>query len=172
MRILVIGILFGEMPLWAADISTAPPQSAQSDGIPQAPNPPFPRLYIQATVEQLYADDRAQSYGVLTEQETQALSRRWDDYKTLLMNTDIVAFYGSPLSKRMGILGMYPLADMDARLERWPKIMIRQTGIGEYNGPFILSTGPFGPKGRLEYCRIPSCGPTSNTPWQTIFWYF
>jgi hypothetical protein len=137
------------MPLWAADISTAPPQSAQSDGIPQTPNPPFPRLYTQAAVEQLYADDRAQSYGVLTEQETLALSRRWDDYKTLLMNTDIVAFYGSPLSKRMGILGMYPLGDTDARLEKVAQDYDRANGDRGVQRAFYIIYGTVWPEGEI-----------------------
>ncbi len=148
-RILVIGMLFGGMSLWAADISTAPPQSAQSDGIPQVPDPPFPRLYTQAMVEQLYEDDRAQSYGALTEQETQALSHRWDDYKTVLMNTDIVAFYGSPLSKRMGILGMYPLADMDARLEKVAQDYDQVNGDRGVQRAFYIIYGTVWPEGEV-----------------------
>lgn len=147
-RILVIGMLFGEIPLWAADLPTTPPQSAQSDGL-QAPNPPFPGLYTQAAVEQLYAEERAQSYGVLTEQETQALSRRWDDYKTLLMNTDIVAFYGSPLSKRMGILGLYPLADMDARLVKVAQEYDQANGDRGVQRAFYLIYGTVWPEGEI-----------------------
>jgi hypothetical protein len=78
----------------------------------------FPSIYFLARVEEHAAREEARPYWAPTEEERRALDERFRPNESLLLNNDILAFYGHPNSTRMGILGRYSLEDLDARLSR------------------------------------------------------
>ncbi|QQO09417.1 hypothetical protein [Breznakiella homolactica] len=77
---------------------------------------PFPSLYFTDNYADYLAREGARPYWVSTEAELEYLARLAEDRKSILLNQDILAFYGHPLSKRMGILGVYPIEELDKRL--------------------------------------------------------
>jgi hypothetical protein len=55
-------------------------------------------------------------YGAPTWEELQVQVSFEEEIRSPLLNNDILAFYGHPLSVNMGILGRYSLEDLDAKL--------------------------------------------------------
>jgi hypothetical protein len=55
-------------------------------------------------------------YGASSYGEMQALARANEESLSLLLNSDILAYYGHPNSKNMGILGRYSIEELDAML--------------------------------------------------------
>lgn len=69
-----------------------------------APEPSFPHLYYTERLERLAAEEGARTCWAPTVLELDTAARHIDDYRSLLLYDDVLAFYGHPLSKRMGIL--------------------------------------------------------------------
>ncbi|MDR1429009.1 MAG: hypothetical protein LBI85_01855 [Spirochaetaceae bacterium] len=76
----------------------------------------FPSIYFQEFFEASREQEKALPYWAPTETELALVTNRIEDERSLLLNQDILAFYGHPLSRRMGILGLYPLEELDRRL--------------------------------------------------------
>ncbi|MDR0554369.1 MAG: hypothetical protein LBG76_06185 [Treponema sp.] len=77
----------------------------------------FPSLYFTGPADHAPNQEPAAFYWVATEDETlEAGSRNASRDISILLNNDILAFYGHPLSTRMGILGRYSITELDERL--------------------------------------------------------
>jgi hypothetical protein len=76
----------------------------------------FPNLYFSATLKANHAKQAAQPYWAPTEAEASAARPISADQRSLLLNNDILAYYGHPNSVNMGILGRYTIAELDVRL--------------------------------------------------------
>ncbi|MDR0389340.1 MAG: hypothetical protein LBH73_04675 [Spirochaetaceae bacterium] len=76
----------------------------------------FPSLYFRDFYRASEEREAGRPYWAATETELSLLARRIEEEKPLLLNQDILAFYGHPLSRRMGILGRYSLEELDRRL--------------------------------------------------------
>jgi hypothetical protein len=76
----------------------------------------FPALYYVDTIRTRRQEENCKPYWVASEEEIS--EEPPDDKKidSILLNDDILAFYGHPLSEQMGILGRYSITDLDARL--------------------------------------------------------
>jgi hypothetical protein len=95
------------------------PASPEIRGIEQNrenSRPPFPSLYFANYLKIRKAEEEARPYWAASETELSLKSQELRENTSLLLNNDILAFYGHPLSKNMGILGRYPIADLDERL--------------------------------------------------------
>jgi hypothetical protein len=96
-------------------------ESVEAPGTPEAAapgGPLFPSAYFRDYLSSLAAGEASRSSWVPTEQETEALARAAKEELSLLLNNDILAYYGHPLSRNMGILGRYSMAELDSRLSR------------------------------------------------------
>jgi hypothetical protein len=112
-RIAVTLFLFICLELGAQSV-TVPPSGAGT--VQERPTALFPGAY---TLEYLHARDAreaARPYNVPNEAELEPGSRR--EEASMLLNNDILAFYGHPLSKNMGILGRYSKEELDERLAK------------------------------------------------------
>ncbi|MDR1211948.1 MAG: hypothetical protein LBK40_06925 [Spirochaetaceae bacterium] len=76
----------------------------------------FPSIYFEEFYQESREQEAARPYWAMTENELALQASRIEDERSLLLNQDILAFYGHPLSRRMGILGLYPLEELDRRL--------------------------------------------------------
>ncbi|MDR1617945.1 MAG: hypothetical protein LBS06_02710, partial [Treponema sp.] len=74
----------------------------------------FPSAYFSDFVNTLRAIDHAKPYWAPDEKESLGAGGFYEE--SMLLNNDILAFYGHPLSKNMGILGRYTVEELDARL--------------------------------------------------------
>ncbi|MDR2922594.1 MAG: hypothetical protein LBU85_04530 [Treponema sp.] len=76
----------------------------------------FPRLYFTEVIDTVRKAEDASPYWVNTQAEQDAINRIYTDYTSLLLNNDILAFYGHPRSTIMGILGRFPIEELDRKL--------------------------------------------------------
>jgi hypothetical protein len=139
--------------LAAVDAPIAPPINAPVERSPIIPEPPFPGLYTLERMERLNAEERAQPYWVPSESEAAAAARRLADYRSLLLNDDVVAFYGSPLSKRMGILGRYPMHELDGLLSQAAQDFDQANGDRGVRKAFYIIYGMAWPEGEIGILR-------------------
>jgi hypothetical protein len=99
-----------------AQIAPASAASPNSDAIRGFSERLYPSLYFTETLNSYRAENAIKPYWV--EAETEVLPRAQSnvDNTSILLNNDVLAFYGHPLSKQMGILGRYSIEDLDAKL--------------------------------------------------------
>jgi len=76
----------------------------------------FPGIYFTDVVNAERAAEDSNPYWARTKAEQETLDRKTTDFTSLLLNNDILAFYGHPRSKQMGILGRYSIEELDKKL--------------------------------------------------------
>jgi hypothetical protein len=76
----------------------------------------FPRLYFTEVIETVRKAEDSSPYWANTQAEQEAINRITTDYTSMLLNNDILAFYGHPRSTIMGILGRFPIEELDKKL--------------------------------------------------------
>ena len=81
----------------------------------------FPGIYFTEVINAARIAEDSLPYWVRTQAEQEMLNRKITDYASLLLNNDILAYYGHPRSPRMGILGRYSMGELRARLNRLAK---------------------------------------------------
>ena len=77
----------------------------------------FPAAYFTDYLENRKIRDAAQPFWAFTEAEQASYSNYYIESQSILLNYDILAYYGHPLSRNMGILGRYSKEDLKAQLE-------------------------------------------------------
>jgi hypothetical protein len=142
-------------PLWAqnAALSTLGPEAALERNAPPGPEPGknrlalrFPSLYFTNYLSALNREADSRPYwaspaGELTAPETEELS--------ILLNNDIVAFYGHPNSRNMGILGRHPIEELDALLGQVAADYAAVNGGRGIRRAFYLIFGTVWPEGEI-----------------------
>jgi len=76
----------------------------------------FPRIYFTEVLDAARKAEDLRPYWVNTSAEQEAVNRIASDYASLILNNDILAYYGHPRSTIMGILGRYPIEELDRKL--------------------------------------------------------
>jgi len=97
--------------------------------------------------------EQALPYSVPTYQASIRQQRRITDYQSILLNNDILAFYGHPLSKRMGILGVYPIDELYVRLKQLGHEYDALNGDRGLKLAFYIIYGTVWPEGEIGYLR-------------------
>jgi hypothetical protein len=69
--------------------------------------------------------------------------------ESLLLNSDIVAFYGHPLSRQMGILGRHSIEELDALLDKVAEEYAAVNGERGIRKAFYLIYGTVWPQGEI-----------------------
>ncbi|MDR1300984.1 MAG: hypothetical protein LBK43_00735 [Treponema sp.] len=103
----------------------------------------FPALYFMDTVRSL---GRPGNYRVLQEEELPVPLER---EISILLNNDILAFYGHPNSVNMGILGRYSIEELDARLTRLAAEYRAVSGGRGVRKAFYIIFGTVWPQGEI-----------------------
>jgi len=73
----------------------------------------FPAAFFTEYLSALDAIDTGRPYWVATQEEIQSRPSNWE---SILLNSDILAFYGHPRSKNMGILGRFSKEELNEKL--------------------------------------------------------
>lgn len=139
--------------LSAADVSVSPPSTTSAERPHGVSEPPFPHSYFLDRVERAATEERARPYWAPSELEAAAAERRVGDYRSILLNDDILAFYGSPISKRMGILGWNPLPETDRLLSEWAAKYDAANGARGVRKAFYIIYGTVWPEGEIGLLR-------------------
>jgi hypothetical protein len=79
--------------------------------------PLFPSAFFINYLNTLHMQESARLHWTATENELRSTLPNYTERGSLLLNNDILAFYGHPLSKNMGILGRYSKEELNQRLD-------------------------------------------------------
>jgi len=116
----------------------------------------FPGAYFLENLRALEARNAARPYWAATEAELAALAAARQEAirnESILLNYYILAYYGHPLSRDMGIIGRYPKEELRRRL------LARAAEYQEFAGnkgvriAFYIIFGTVWPRGEIGYIR-------------------
>ena len=111
----------------------------------------FPELYFNETLKDIRKAEEAYPYWVHTQEEQEAIDRFVSDNSSLLLNNDILAFYGHPKSKIMGILGRYSIEELDKKLTALAKEYEAVSDGRNIIKAFYIIFGTVWPEGEIGY---------------------
>ncbi|MDR2500549.1 MAG: hypothetical protein LBD37_05650 [Treponema sp.] len=109
----------------------------------------FPPLYYTAAVNAYKSQELARPAWAPDAAEAALQAQNQRDRISILLNNDILAFYGHPLSRQMGILGRYSIPELDARLTRLAEEYRAASGGRDVRKAFYIIYGTVWPKGEI-----------------------
>ena len=109
----------------------------------------FPDIYFTEVIEAARKAEDSSPYWVYTQAEYEAVSRITIDYTSILLNNDILAFYGHPRSKQMGILGRYSIEELDKKLSALAAEYEEASGGRKVKKAFYIIFGTVWPEGEI-----------------------
>jgi hypothetical protein len=113
----------------------------------------FPSIYFTEYVNALKSRDAARPYGMFIEGELQAQAQFYLPGRSLILNDDILAFYGHPLSTQMGILGRYSKEELNSRLTGLAEEYDAVNGNRGVRKAFYIIYGTVWPEGEIGILR-------------------
>jgi hypothetical protein len=111
----------------------------------------FPGIYFTDVIRTVKKVEDTSPYWVQTEEEYETINRFIADNTSLLLNNDILAYYGHPNSKSMGILGRYSIEDLDKELTKLAKEYRAVSGGRNIIKAFYIIYGTVWPEGAIGY---------------------
>ena len=109
----------------------------------------FPNIYYTDVIEALELAEASRPFWVNTQDELDAITRFTEDHTSLLLNNDILAFYGHPNSKNMGILGRYTIEELDRKLTELARDYAEVSGGRTVRKAFYIIFGTVWPEGEI-----------------------
>jgi hypothetical protein len=109
----------------------------------------FPNIYFNETINNVRKSDISRPYWVSTRDEFDSFSQIIENHGSILLNYDILAFYGHPNSKNMGILGRYSIEELDKVLTSLVKEYEAVSGGRKVRKAFYLIYGTVWPEGEI-----------------------
>ena len=109
----------------------------------------FPDLYFTDVITAARRLEDSSPYWARTGAEQEAYNRRVTDYTSLLLNNDILAYYGHPRSRQMGILGRYSIEELDRRLTSLAAEYEAESGGRKVIKAFYIIFGTVWPEGEI-----------------------
>ncbi|MDR2068288.1 MAG: hypothetical protein LBP71_00255 [Spirochaetaceae bacterium] len=113
----------------------------------------FPAIYYTDAIQSSRQGEIFKPYWVASESEAEEEPQPAVQNDSILLNDDVLAFYGHPLSERMGILGRYPIAELDARLSELAAEYREFNGGRGVRRAFYLIYGTVWPQGEIGILR-------------------
>ena len=117
------------------------------------PAPVFPMAYFSEYLEARNAVEAGRPYWVSAEWEVKANALS-SQQESILLNNDILAFYGHPRSKNMGILGRYSKEELNEKLTALAA-EYRTEGGRNIRKAFYLIYGTVWPGGEIGILQDP-----------------
>jgi len=111
----------------------------------------FPGVFFSDVMEAARRAGDAGPYWVRSAAEQKALDRLTSDYTSILLNNDVLAFYGHPLSRQMGILGRYPIEELHGMLAELAEEYRALNGERGIVKAFYIIYGTVWPGGDIGY---------------------
>ena len=134
--------------------------NAQSLSAPQAQEeynraagPLFPNAFFSNNIASLRAEEASRPFWVFTESESLGYYNRYIEAQSILFNYDILAYYGHPLSARMGILGRHTKEELAQMLLRTAAQHRQVNGGREIRKAFYIIFGTVWPAGEIGHLR-------------------
>ncbi|MDR1901723.1 MAG: hypothetical protein LBQ88_05495 [Treponema sp.] len=109
----------------------------------------FPSIYFNDYFELIKSQEAAKPYYVPAKEEAGVFLKKLMESRSMLLNNDVLAFYGHPLSEKMGILGRYTMEDLNVRLSNLAEEYRAVNGGKGVIKAFYLIYGTVWPKGEI-----------------------
>jgi len=111
--------------------------------------PVFPHMLYTETVNNLIRNENSRLYWVNSEEEIEIFNRMTSYQISLLMNYDVLAYYGHPASRNMGILGRHSIEELDQMLSVLAAEYEAVSGGRKIQKAFYLIYGTVWPQGDI-----------------------
>jgi len=115
--------------------------------------PVFPHVLFTDTVNNLRKAEAARPYWVNSADEDALFRQMAANQISLLLNNDILAFYGHPSSRNMGILGRHSIEELDQLLTALSAEYEAVSGGRTVRKAFYLIYGTVWPRGEIGIMR-------------------
>ena len=123
--------------------------SSSDTGFPFNAAPLFPHMLFTETINTWKRVENSLPYWVNTAEEAEYKNRLMDYQVSFLLNNDILAYYGHPGSRNMGILGRYSIEELDKMLTTLAAEYETVSGGRKVRKAFYLIYGTVWPKGEI-----------------------
>ncbi|MCL2209033.1 MAG: hypothetical protein FWC19_03255 [Treponema sp.] len=114
--------------------------------------PLFPHMLFTDTINSWKAAEFSKPYWVHTKEELEDIGRQAENQVSLLLNYDILAYYGHPNSRNMGILGRYTMEELDEKLTALA-VEYEEAGGKKIKKAFYIIYGTVWPRGDIGILR-------------------
>ncbi|MHC6201663.1 hypothetical protein ACYULU_00520 [Breznakiellaceae bacterium SP9] len=142
-------VSLGVLPLSADNPSSVPNPGTNTSANDTIYGKFFPSIFFKAYMDTMNAQQAKLPYTVPTEDEATSNAQYWEQKRSMLLNNDILAFYGHPNSVNMGILGRFTKEELLAKLKTLAA-EYEQTENGKHVIlAFYLIYGTVWPKGEI-----------------------
>jgi hypothetical protein len=111
--------------------------------------PLFPHMLFTETINNWKRAESSRPYWVNTKEEQEKINRRSEHQVSILLNNDILAYYGHPNSRNMGILGRYSIEELDKLLTDRAAEYEAVSGGRKVKKAFYLIYGTVWPEGEI-----------------------
>ncbi|MDR0568269.1 MAG: hypothetical protein LBG87_03585 [Spirochaetaceae bacterium] len=105
--------------------------------------PLFPAIYFTDTLKNVINQEASRPHSAYPEEESQISAQ------SILLNDDILAYYGHPNSRNMGILGRYSIEELDAQLTKLAAEYRAVSGGRGIRKAFYIIYGTVWPEGNI-----------------------
>jgi len=111
--------------------------------------PIFPQMLFTDSISAWKRAENSKPYWVNTTEESEKYKKISANQISFLLNNDIVAYYGHPDSQNMGILGRYPIEELDKMLTGLAEEYQAVSGGRNVQKAFYLIYGTVWPRGQI-----------------------
>ena len=111
--------------------------------------PLFPHMLFTETVNNWKRVESSKPYWVCTKEEMEIINQKSENQVSILLNNDILAYYGHPNSRNMGILGRYSIEEIDRLLTAKAAEYEAVSGGRKVKKAFYLIYGTVWPEGEI-----------------------
>jgi hypothetical protein len=133
-----------------SDLFAASGDGSSSDNdFPFNAAPLFPHMLFTETINTWKKAENSLPYWVNSEEEAEYKKQLQDYQISFLLNNDILAYYGHPGSRNMGILGRYSIEELDRLLTKLAAEYEAVNGGRKVRKAFYLIYGTVWPKGEI-----------------------
>jgi len=111
--------------------------------------PIFPSVYFTEAFNNLKKAETSRPYWVNTREELDTINQNAANQVSMLLNNDILAYYGHPNSRNMGILGRHSMEELDKMLTELAAEYAEASGGRSVRKAFYLIYGTVWPEGKI-----------------------
>jgi len=115
--------------------------------------PLFPHMLFTETFNNLLKNDTSKPYWVYSAEEIEEMKKKAEYQVSMLLNNDILAYYGHPNSRNMGILGRHSIEELDQLLTELAIEYEAVSGGKKIRKAFYLIYGTVWPEGEIGILR-------------------
>jgi hypothetical protein len=115
--------------------------------------PIFPHMLFTETISNWRRAETSRPYWVSTSAEAELERQISENQISILLNNDILAYYGHPSSRNMGILGRHSIAEIDRMLTDLAASYEAVSGGKKIRKAFYIIYGTVWPEGEIGVLR-------------------